>query len=340
MPELWYALLALMLTAYAVLDGFDFGVGVLHLFVAKTEPERRAVFGAIGPFWDGNEVWLVGAGGVMLLAFPVLLSVAFPAFYLSLFVVLWCLLLRGIAIELRSHVDNAQWRAFWDAVFALSSALLALLFGVALANVVRGLPLGAEEVTSLPLFTNFRTEGEVGLLDWYTLLVGCFSFGLLTLHGATFLQYRAQAELAARTRRVELLLRWPVLALFVLVSVATQLVRPEFFAALAQRPPAWLAAGLALAGLVFMLRSPRGSGRRFIGSCAVITGLLAALAVAIFPTLLRSTLDPAHSLELGQAVSGAYSRRVALYWWPLAFVLAVAYLTLAFRTHRGPVTRD
>ncbi|HET9931244.1 MAG TPA: cytochrome d ubiquinol oxidase subunit II [Polyangiaceae bacterium] len=340
MPELWYALLALMLTAYAVLDGFDFGAGILHLFVARNESERREVFAAIGPFWDGNEVWLIGAGGVMFLAFPVLLATAFPAFYLSLFVVLWCLLLRGIAIELRSHVNNAEWRTFWDAVFALSSALLALLFGVALGNVVRGLPLDAEEVTTLPLFTDFGVSGRVGLIDWYTLLVGVFSVGLLTSHGALFLQYRSRSDLTTRAHRVERALRWPLLGLFIGVSVATHLVRPDFFVALATRPLAWFALGIGLVGGVLASREAGQGGRRFVGSCLRISGLLGALAVAVFPTLLRSTLDPAHSLTLGQAMSGDYSRRVALFWWPLAFVLAVAYLALAFWTHRAPVTRE
>jgi len=341
MPELWYALLALMLTAYTVLDGFDFGAGVLHLFVAKTEAERRSVFAAIGPFWDGNEVWLIAAGGVMFLAFPVLLTTAFPAFYLSLFVFVWCLMLRGVAIELRSHVDNAEWRAFWDVVFALSSALLALLFGVALGNVVRGLPLSSEEVRTLPFFTNFRSTGQVGLLDWYTLLVGVFAVGLLSLHGSLFLQYRSDGDLAERARRVERRLWLPLALLFIAVTLATGVVRPQFFPALAGRPLAWLASALALLGLWFAL--PRAAAqpamRRFFGSCALIAGLLVSVSVAVFPTLLYSTLDPAHSLRLHDATSGDYGRRVALYWWPLAFLLAVGYVVFAFRAHRGPVRR-
>jgi cytochrome d ubiquinol oxidase subunit II len=338
MPELWYALLALMFVAYAVLDGFDFGAGILHRFVAKSEDERRAVFGAIGPFWDGNEVWLIGAGGVMFVAFPGLLTTAFPAFYLSLFVVLWCLTLRGVAIELRSHVDNAEWRAFWDTAFALASALLALLFGVALGNIVRGLPLESEEATTLPLFTNFRTTGHVGLLDWYTALVGLFSFSLLAFHGALFLQYRTEGELKARAARIERRLWLPLVALFAVVSVATGFVRSGFFDALASRPFAWCGAAVAVLGIVLVARAA-GAGRRFIGSSCIMVGLLTALAAALFPTLLRSTLDPAHSLELQQALSGDYSRRVALFWWPVAFVLAVTYLVLAFRAHRAPVTR-
>ncbi|MGC4091165.1 MAG: cytochrome d ubiquinol oxidase subunit II [Polyangiaceae bacterium] len=337
MAELWYALLALMLTAYAVLDGFDFGAGVLHLFVAKSEPERRAVFGAIGPFWDGNEVWLIAAGGVMFLAFPVLLTTAFPAFYLSLFVVVWCLMLRGVAIELRSHVDNAEWRSFWDVLFALTSALLAFLFGVALGNVVRGLPLDAEEVSTLPLFTNFRASGQVGLLDWYTLLVGAFSLALLTLHGSLFLQYRTEGEILVRLARIEQKAWLVVGPLFALVSVATASVRPGFFESLLLRPFAWLGVVLALAGVFFARRGPLAF-RRFLGSCALLAGLLVALAAAVFPVLLRSTLAPEHSLLLNQATSGEYGRTVALYWWPPALILAISYLVLAFRTHRAPIS--
>jgi cytochrome bd ubiquinol oxidase subunit II len=341
MPELWYALLALMLTAYAVLDGFDFGAGVLHLFVAKTEAERRTVFAAIGPFWDGNEVWLIAAGGVLFLAFPVLLSTAFPAFYLSLFVFVWCLMLRGIAIELRSHVNNAEWRTFWDAVFALASALLAILFGVALGNVVRGLPLTGEEATTLPLFTNFRSTGQVGLLDWYTLLVGVFALALLSLHGSLFLQYRSDGELALRARRFETRLWLPVGLLFAAVTLGTGVVRPGFLGTLAARPFGWLGSVLALAGLAVAVRrgEPHHAMRRFFGSCAIIGGLLVALAAALFPTLLHSTLKPEHSLQLHDATSGDYARSVALYWWPLAFLFALGYLVYAFRSHRGPVGR-
>lgn len=141
MVELWFGLLGLMLVAYVVLDGFDFGAGALHLFVAKSDAERRTVFAAIGPFWDGNEVWLIAVGGVLFLAFPEVLTTAFPAFYLALHLVLWCFVLRGIAIEVRSHVADGMWHAFWDATFAVASLLLALLFGVAFGNVVRGVPM-------------------------------------------------------------------------------------------------------------------------------------------------------------------------------------------------------
>jgi len=339
MPEIWYALLALMITGYAVLDGFDFGAGMLHLFVAKTEEERRTVIGAIGPFWDGNEVWLIAAGGVLFVAFPVVLAVAFPAFYLSLFIVIWCLTLRGIGLEVRSHVKDAMWRALWDVVFALGSTLLALLFGVALGNVVRGLPLDGSDAVTLPLFTDFSARGQVGLLDWYTALVGVFSCGLLAAHGCVFLQFRTRGALQQRLRRLERRLWMPVAVLFLLVSVATFQVRPDFFAALLTRPLAWLACGLLGLGvfLLFRLRGTERTLARFIGSALVIVGLLGALAAGLFPTLLHSTLDPARSLSLYVAASGDYARHVALYWWPLAFALAVTYVVVAFRAHRSPL---
>ena len=164
MAELWFGLLGFTLTAYVVLDGFDFGAGMLHLFVAKSDAERRTVLSAIGPFWDGNEVWLIAAGGVLFLAFPELLSTAFPAFYLGLHLVLWCFALRGVAIEVRSHVADGMWRTFWDAVFAVASSCLAFLFGITLGNLVRGVPIGASREFTMPLFTHFRSSGQVALL--------------------------------------------------------------------------------------------------------------------------------------------------------------------------------
>src|SRR5688572_26898336 len=160
MAELWFSILALTLIAFSVLDGFDFGVGALSLFLAKSDAERRTAIAAIGPFWDGNEVWLIASGGVLFLAFPSVLATAFPAFYLALFLVLWGLIARGIAIEVRSHVADPLWRAFWDVLFAGSSALLALLFGVALGNVVRGVPIGPDRRFTMALFTDFSPYGQ------------------------------------------------------------------------------------------------------------------------------------------------------------------------------------
>src|SRR5580692_1563176 len=174
METVLFAMVAAMLAVYVVLDGFDFGAGILHRLVARTDAERRTVLAAIGPVWDGNEVWLVAAAGVFFLAFPKVYSAAFSGFYLALMIVLWLLILRGIAIESRSHQENPLWREFWDTVFSLSSALLAIVLGTSLGNVVRGVPVDQTGFFAMPLFTDFRPGVLPGVFDWYTLLVGLF----------------------------------------------------------------------------------------------------------------------------------------------------------------------
>lgn len=339
MADIWYAILALTLIAYSVLDGFDFGVGVVHLFVSKTDAERRTVFSAIGPFWDGNEVWLIASGGVLFVAFPAVLSMAFPAFYLALFLVLWCLMLRGVSIEVRSHVGDPLWRSFWDVVFSLSSTLLALLFGVALGNLVRGVPIGAEGELTMPFFTHFGTTGYVGLLDYYTLSVGVLAVALLAAHGATFLAWRTQGD--ARRRAVALAGRAYLVALglFVLVSAETGWVRPELFSSMLRRPPAWLALAIALGGAVLLHHGRRESRdlRAFVGSSTLLAGVLASAAIGLFPTLLHSTLDPAYDVAARTHATSPGGLRAALVWWPIAFALTITYFSVVFRSNRDRV---
>ena len=342
MAELWFGLLGLMLVAYVVLDGFDFGAGALHLFVAKSDAERRTVLAAIGPFWDGNEVWLIAAGGVLFVAFPELLSTAFPAFYLALHLVLWCFALRGVAIEVRSHVADGMWRAFWDAVFAGASLLLALLFGVAFGNIVRGVPIDASREFTMPFFTNFRTTGQVGLLDYYSLSVGLLSVVLLAAHGAAFLAWRAAGAVRERCLLLERKL-WPaVAALFAIVSIETVFVRPELFAHLAARPLAWLAIAVAIAGAGVLISSRRGllDGRAFLGSCLLIAGVLASAGAALFPVFLRSTLSPSFDLDALHQPRNSIAMKFALGWWPFAFMLAVSYFVNVFRANKARVSPD
>ncbi|HEY4158565.1 MAG TPA: cytochrome d ubiquinol oxidase subunit II [Polyangiaceae bacterium] len=338
MAELWFVLLALMLIAYSVLDGFDFGAGILHCFVAETDAERRAVLAAIGPFWDGNEVWLIASGGVLFVAFPQVLTSAFPAFYLALHLLLWCLILRGIAIELRSHVADPLWHAFWDAVFGLSSALLALVFGVAFGNLVRGVPLAESGEFTLPFFSELGTTGMVGLLDYYTVSVGFFSLALLALHGAEFLAWRTQGALRQRALELGRRASVVVVALGLLVSIETHFVRPELIHALLTRPTAWPFIACALGG-VFAIASARRHGDHwgFLGSSALIGGVLGAAAAGLFPTLLHSTLDARFDLDALRHAGDKSGLRIALVWWPVAFLLAVSYFVNLFRANRERV---
>jgi Cytochrome bd terminal oxidase subunit II len=164
MIALWYGILVFMLTTYIVLDGRNFGAGILHWIVARNQAERRQVIAAIGPLWSWHEVWLVGTGGVMVMAFPRLMAASFSGCYLALFLILWCVLLRGISIEVGGHLSDRLWQEFWDSVFVFSNVLLAVLFGAALGNVARGVPLTAEGTFYLPFFTNFNIYGNVARL--------------------------------------------------------------------------------------------------------------------------------------------------------------------------------
>ena len=337
MVELWFAIVAVMLTLYVVLDGFDLGAGALHLLVARTDAERRQVLAAIGPFWDGNEVWLLATGGALFVAFPQVLAAGLSGFYFAIFLVLWCLLLRGISIEFRSHVNDPLWRAFWDATLGLASVLLAVFFGAALGNLIRGLPLDERGWFGLALFTNLTTRPPVGILDAYTVLVGVFALATLMLHGAAFLAWRTETAVQARSRTLARRLGLVLAVAWPLVTWASVRVNPDMFRAFAARPLAWLAAAIALGGLLAVfLGLWRGRAlAAFIGSSCFIAGLLGATAVSLFPVMLRAIPDPARSITAYAAANDPAGLRVALGWWSLGFPLAILYFVVLLRLHRG-----
>src|ERR1700723_2778138 len=227
MGIVWFCLVAIMITVYVLLDGFDLGVGAIHLIVAKTDEERRQVLASIGPVWDGNEVWLIAVGGTMYFAFPALYASGFSGFYLPLMIVLWLLIFRGASIEFRNHIKSAVWDPLWDFLFCASSLLLAVFFGAALGNVVRGVPLDASGYFFEPLWTNFRLDAGVGILDWYTVLIGVMALVTLTAHGSYYVALKTDADLGRRARGFALLC-WP-LQFFLTFSalVATYFIRPE-----------------------------------------------------------------------------------------------------------------
>jgi len=202
METAWLIIVAVMIAAYVVLDGFDLGAGIIYLIVGKSDGERRKVLLSIGPVWDGKEVWLIAAGGTLCSAYPQLYASAFSGFYLPLMMVLWLLMLRGVGIELRTHVNNPVWRSFFDVVFYGSSALLAIFFGAALGNGIRGVPLGADGYFFEPLWTNFQLGSHPGILDWYTVMAGGVALVTLTAHGALYVTLKTDGELGQRARRV------------------------------------------------------------------------------------------------------------------------------------------
>src|SRR5437016_477065 len=227
METLWFIIVAVMLTAYVVLDGFDLGAGIIYLIAAKTDGERRAVLRAIGPVWDGNEVWLIAAAGTLYFAFPQLYASSFSGFYLPLMMVLWLLILRGIGIEARTHVHNPVWQNFFDAVFSASSILLAVFFGAALGNVVRGVPLDSTGYFFEPLWTNFRLGDDTGILDWYTIQVGVLALLALMMHGGVWVQMKTSGQVNARGGKVAGRAWWGVLTLTALVTAFTFRIQPQ-----------------------------------------------------------------------------------------------------------------
>jgi cytochrome d ubiquinol oxidase subunit II len=339
MIELWYGILAFTLTTYVVLDGRNFGAGVLHLFIARTPAERRQVVAAIGPLWSWHEVWLVASGGIMFVAFPHLLASGFSGYYLALFLVLWCLLLRGISLEVGGHLEDRMWQSFWDFVFAVSNILLGILFGAALGNVLRGVPIDSTGEFHMAFFTNFGVRGNVGLLDWYTVSVGVVCLVMVTAHGATYLTLKTEGPVHDRCAWIARRLWIGILPLFVIISVETMVVRPSFLPEMLGHPLAWLGILVVLvgAGAVFTGLRGRLEWRAFLGSGMIIVGLLGTGAATIFPIVLYSTLKPEDSLTVYNTSASLKSLELALLWWPIALVMAFTYFWFTVRHYSGKV---
>jgi cytochrome d ubiquinol oxidase subunit II len=262
MGTIWFCLVAIMIATYVLLDGFDLGAGAIHLLIAKTDLERRQVLASIGPVWDGNEVWLLAAGGTLYFAFPALYASGFSGFYLPLMMVLWLLILRGSSIEFRNHVKSAVWDPFWDFLFCASSLLLAVFYGAALANVVRGVPLDASGYFFEPLWTDFRLGEETGILDWYTILVGVLVLLALVMHGSLWVQLKTLGAVNDRAGKLSARVWWGVVALTAIVTAVTFEVQPQVKENFLTWPWGFVLPLIAVAGLaegVFcFLRVPCG----------------------------------------------------------------------------------
>ena len=339
METVWFVIVSLMMATYVVLDGFDFGAGILHLFVAKKDDERRTVLAAIGPLWDGNEVWLLAGGGVLFFAFPKVYAAGFSGFYLPLMMVLWLLIMRGVSIEFRHLEKSPLWRSFWDGLFFLSSSLMAIVLGAALGNVIRGVPLSQEGYFRGPLFTDFQLGPHPGALDWYTVLSGVFTLAVLGMHGALFLRMKADGEVRERASAIASKLYWAVLVVGILATIATSRVQPTLFRAVGERPICWVFVTGILASLVAIPVTLKkdGEGTPFLASCGFIASMLAATAFGLYPTLLRSTIDPSADLTIENAAAGPLNLQVGLGWWLIATVLAIIYFVNLFRSFRGKI---
>lgn len=339
MPTLWFMIVAVMVAAYVLLDGFDLGAGAVHLLIAKTDDERRTILRAIGPVWDGNEVWLLAAGGALYFAFPLLYASSFSGFYLPLIMVLWLIMLRAIGIEFRHQIEAPIWKGFFDVVFSVSSILLAIFLGAALGNVVRGVPLNSDGYFFEPLWTDFRVGSNNGVLDWYTVLCGVVALVTLTLHGCLYLANKTEGELNARARALATWL-WPILALLTGASlIATLDVQPIALTNYFKWPIGFIIPAVVVVSMLVTFFSLRKKNDKaaFLGSCGYIVGMLVGAAFALYPNVLPASTDPSFSLTIENTKTGAHGMAVGLVWWSFGIVFAIAYFVFIYRMFRGKV---
>ena len=308
----------------------------------RPSDERRTILRAIGPVWDGNEVWLLATGGTLYFAFPQLYASSFSGFYLPLMMVLWLLMLRAIGIEFRTHIDHPVWQGFFDVIFCVSSALLAVFFGAALGNVIRGVPLGPNGYFFEPLWTNFRVGTENGILDWYTVMAGVVALVTLTIHGSLYVVTKTEGDVARRARGIALAL-WPVLLVLTCVSLlATYYVRPQVLDNYRKYPLGLLVPALVIASLVVMFWGARRHKEKlaFLASSLYITAMLVGAVFALYPLVLPASTDPAYSLTIYNSAAGHYGLVVGFIWWLIGMVIALGYFIFIYRMFRGKVSLE
>jgi cytochrome d ubiquinol oxidase subunit II len=326
LPTIWFLLIGVLIGGYAVLDGFDLGAGILHLRVARTDEERRTVIAAIGPVWDGNEVWLLTAGGALFAAFPLVYATVFSGFYLALMLLLVALIFRAVAIEFRGQSDGARWRAAWDLAFAGGSIVAALLLGVAIGNIVAGIPLDADG--------QYR-GGLLGLLRPFPLAVGLLTVALFTWHGAGWLilktggAMRERAHGARRLALVASVILWLVATAVAIMDVPAA---SEPFA----QPLAWVAAAgfVVAAGAAWRLARDGRDAPAMVASGAAILSLLAIVGAVLHPDIVPSTGAGA-SISVADAASSDLTLTVMLIVALLGMPLVLLYTAYVYSRFAG-----
>jgi cytochrome bd ubiquinol oxidase subunit II len=333
MASTWFFLVAWMLGIYVALDGMDIGVGLLHLWVARTDRERAQTLRSIGPVWDGNEVWLIAAGGTLLATFPLLYATLFSGFYLALMAVLWLLVFRALAIELRHHIDDPLWTQFWDVAFCVASLLLTVLFGTALGNLVRGVSLDEKHEFFAALWTDFRVGEETGIVDWYTLFIACSAVLAVAFHGSLWLAYKTDGDVQSRAARLARPLSTGMFLVALPITLLTGWVQPQLVNNLLRYPLGFGVLGaIAFVGMLrawFALR--RGDfGVAFRCSGVFLVSMVVSAAFGVYPFALAAR-HPDHSLTIQQAAAPDSVLTTSLFWFLPGVMLAGFYTWLAYR---------
>ncbi len=329
---IWFILVGVLLTGYAILDGFDLGVGALHLFV-KGDQNRRIMINSIGPVWDGNEVWLVTGGGALFAAFPHVYATVFSGFYNAFMLLLFGLIFRAVAIEFRSKQPMAWWRKFWDRAFSIASILIALLMGVALGNIITGIPLGPDKEFAGTFWD---------LINPYTLMVGITTLALFTMHGSIFAVMKTEGELHDQIKG------WVnnTIIFFVICYVGTTMTTLVYFPHMTEafkNTPALFV--IALLNMLAVANIPREihHGRdwnAFLSSCASIVALLTLFAIGLFPNLVLSNPSPEYSLTIYNAASSQKTLNIMLTMAIIGVPFVLAYTISIYWIFRGKVKID
>ena len=329
---IWFILIGVLLTGYAILDGFDLGVGSLHLLVKKDE-ERRIMINSIGPVWDGNEVWLVTGGGALFAAFPHVYATVFSGFYTAFMLLLFVLIFRAVAIEFRSKQEAKWWRQTWDVLFSVASIFIAFLMGVALGNIVTGVPVGADKEFAGTFF---------GLITPYTVLVGITTVALFMMHGSIYLVMKTEGEIQNKIKRwVNNAIIFFVIC-YVSTTMATLIYYPHMVQHFKEVPVLFI---LALLNMLAIANIPREiyngkEFRAFVSSCASIAALLALFAAGIFPNVVISTINPEYSLNIYNSASSQKTLSTMLTMALIGMPFVLGYTFTIYWIFRGKVKLD
>jgi cytochrome d ubiquinol oxidase subunit II len=327
---IWFVILNVLLIGYAILDGFDLGVGILHPFVAKSDRERRLVMNSIGPLWDGNEVWLVTFGGALFAMFPNAYASIFSAFYLPFVLLLFALIFRAVSLEFRSKRESSFWRSFWDFLFFLGSTLAAFLFGVAVGAVMQGL-----ELSELGDYQGSFAD----MLSGFSVSVGFFTVALLAMHGSIYLYMKTEGELQQRLFTWMKKTYYMYLFLFIVVTFWSVFFVPSSLQHFGEYPILWLVPLLNIASLIHI---PRAIDKHkpfyaFMSSCFTISALVILFSAAIFPDLLPATNNPAYSITIYNGASSVLTHKIGLVIVALGMPMVLSYTALIYWTFRGKV---
>ncbi len=342
MEMAWFIIVTVMLAMYVVLDGFDFGVGMIYPFVARTEADRRTALASIGPVWNANEVWLIAAGAVLFFAYPKAYAAGFSGFYLALILVLWLLIFRGLALELRAQVDHVLWKQGWDTAFATSSVLLAIVFGTALGNLIRGVPLNRDGYFFVPFWTDFRPGSDPGILDWFTVLLGLTCTVILAFHGANYLAMKTEDVLHQRAISAARILGWMSAGYTVLTVMAVPLVQPSLALNFSRNPVVYLAPliGVIALGYSLYFRIRGRDTSAFLASSLFIFLMLVSVMFGMYPNILVSTTDQALSLTVHNAATDFYGLTAGISWFIGGFLLMLIYQIYLYSQFYGKTRSD